>query len=90
MGYILPISHFEYNDYQKRVIKDKGDFHYIEKPYKITLDMQKQFNYDHSFTNEVIWESKQTSFKERQLSKSKQDQLIATITGKGSLFNESI
>ncbi len=90
MGYILPISHFDYTDYQKRVIKDKDELHYIEKPYKIKLDMQQQFNYDQNFTKEVIWEGKQIPFEKIKLTNPKQQQVIAKITGKGSLFNESI
>lgn len=90
MGYILPISQFEYTDYQKRVMKDKDDFQYIEKPYKITFDMQRQFNYDQNFSNEMRRESKQVPSQEIKFSNPKKEQLISTITGKGSLFNESV
>lgn len=90
MGYILPISQFEYTDYQKRVIKDKDDFQYIEKPYKITFDMHQQFNYDQNFANEMRRESKQGPSQGIKLSNPKKEQLISTITGKGSLFNESV
>ena len=90
MGYILPISHFEYTDYQKRAIKDKDDLHYVERPYKIKLDMQQQFNYDQNFTSELMQESKKYPSEEIKSTHPKQKQLIANITGKGNLFNESI
>lgn len=90
MGYILPISQFEYIDYQRRVMKDKDDFQYIEKPYKVTFDMQQQFNYDHNFSNEMRRESKQVPSQEIKFSNPKKEQLISAITGKGSLFSESV
>jgi hypothetical protein len=90
MGYILPISHFEYTNYQRRVIHDKNDLHYIEKPYKITLDMQQQFMYDHDVTNHTMRKKNNTPFEKIRVTRSDQDQQIAKITGKGSIFNESV
>lgn len=42
MGYILPVTHFQYNDYQRRITKEKPTRHTIEGPFKVVLDMQHE------------------------------------------------
>lgn len=89
MGYILPITQYEYANYQNRDIKKDYDFHYVEKPFKIKLDMQQQFNYDDDFTNEMV-KDKLFLHRKTKITNSRQERLIAKITGKGSLFNVKI
>lgn len=90
MGYILPVSHFEYMDYQKRVIKAKDNHHYVEKPFKVKLDMQQQFNYDDKIFNQGMEKGSQINYQHINLASLNQTQAIAEITGKGSLFNKSV
>lgn len=90
VGYILPISHFEYTDYQRRTIKDKETLHYIEKPYKITMDMEQQFMYELDLAKQTMRNKDHTPFAKIKVVSPAQDQLIANITGKGSLFNQII
>ncbi|WP_339228765.1 hypothetical protein NSQ77_03095 [Oceanobacillus sp. FSL K6-2867] len=42
MSYILPITHFQYNDYQRRTIHEKGNKHFIESPFKVILEKEHQ------------------------------------------------
>lgn len=90
MGYILPISHFEYTNYQRRDIKDKEGVHYIEKPFKIKLDTQQPLINHRSFSNEAMQRNKEIPSENIKNNIQRQDQLIAKITGKGFLINESI
>ena len=87
MGYILPVERYQYNDYQRRMIKEKTDRVYIEGPFKVILEKQ----------HEEI-----TSEYERLLPRSYKSTLIkpelnqlegstyAELTGKGRAFSESI
>lgn len=42
MGYVLPVSHFQYQDYKRRITQNKRNLFYIESPYKPTLDRTYQ------------------------------------------------
>ena len=90
MGYILPIMQYEYINYQIPDIRNKFDHHSIEKPFKIKLDMQQPFNYDPNFTNKEMNESNFISPRLSRGISPVDEQVIANITGKGSLFNETI
>ncbi|TMN23142.1 hypothetical protein FH966_09740 [Lentibacillus cibarius] len=45
MGYLLPVNHYQYRDYQRRVTKDKHNPFYIDKPNK-TIPVAKYQNTD--------------------------------------------
>ena len=40
MSYILPIPHYQYADYQKRVTENKNDRIFIDRPFKVILETQ--------------------------------------------------
>ncbi|WP_188455661.1 hypothetical protein [Virgibacillus oceani] len=89
MGYVLPIQPYQYNDYQNRVMKDKQDPFYIEKPYKIIFDAKHRDILQSNSEQEIA----QPSDKPQQVfqpKKSQVDKIYATITGKGRHFSESI
>lgn len=92
MGYILPLPHFQYKDYQKRVAKDKLDPYYIEQPYKAILEItyqdiadeeeeDRQYNYEpyNSSDYKVIPPEPPVNTKK-----------LAEITGMGQHFSETI
>lgn len=37
MGYILPITHYNYQDYQNRMKEQKESPHYVGSPYKVVF-----------------------------------------------------
>lgn len=86
MGYILPIQQYEYINYQKRDVKSEPHHHFIENPFKVSLDMQSQFNYEHNLSNKEMFQTNNIDGVNRQTD----EQVIAIITGKGLLFNETI
>lgn len=91
MGYILPITQFQYSDYQKRMLEDKQDLHNIEKPYKVFLDMEQKSDYDRKTHYEHSKNERQTFYTSTTPPKqTRSDPLYAKITGKGSLFNKSV
>ncbi|WP_099157108.1 hypothetical protein [Virgibacillus ndiopensis] len=91
MGYVLPIQHYQYKDYQNRDMKVKQDPFYIERPYKIIFDAKHQDilqnDNDEEFTepdhrhHQVI----QQKPKQPQV-----DKIYADLTGKGRNYSQSI
>lgn len=41
MGYILPITHYSYINYEYRMRKRKESPHYVEKPFKVILEEKR-------------------------------------------------
>ncbi|WP_010649968.1 hypothetical protein [Oceanobacillus massiliensis] len=81
MGYILPVDHYQYNDYHKRVVQEKENKHFIERPFKVILDNRHQ---------EIS--SKYDSLNRQQQQETKLQNashaLFGELTGKGNLFND--
>ena len=90
MGYILPITPFTYNDYQNRVTKEEPYFYNIEKPYKVILEMQHE-QADIEYSKGNLDDEKQSILSKDVTPKvSNSKKLYAQLTGKGSLFRESV
>lgn len=87
MGYILPLPHYQYKDYQKRVTADKRDPFYIEKPYKTILETKHQDIADEY----ARLEASANSLKKLTAPKiPASEKLYADLTGKGRQFSETI
>lgn len=97
MGYILPITHYNYQDYQNRMKEQKESPHYVGSPYKVVF---------HRISSELN-EDNEKSFDELKLEhldddmKPKRRKLAgdffhitkrqkANITGKGGNINAQI
>lgn len=83
MGYILPIQQYQYNDYQKRVVKDKQNTQHIDKPFKVILEKQHQ---DTSGEHDRLNKTKYPHTTPTQTD----NKLFESLTGKGGHFSESI
>ena len=81
MGYILPLPHYQYEDYQKRVRENKQDHFHIDKLFKVMLDPQHEAKEQHIM-------QKQTG--KTAVGKAQAEKAYAKITGKGMRFNESV
>lgn len=53
MGYILPITHHSYINYEYRMRKNKKSPHYVEKPFKIKLETEGN-HFSHNDKEEVV------------------------------------
>ncbi|MEN1967205.1 hypothetical protein WMZ97_03910 [Lentibacillus sp. N15] len=87
MGYVLPVSPFQSQDYQKRVTRDKQNRFYIERPYKTILE-------SHYHDIRKMDSRHTTVAKKRKEGNTKvpepAEHAYADFTGKGRFFNESI
>ncbi|SFD39257.1 hypothetical protein SAMN05216238_101124 [Lentibacillus persicus] len=87
MGYILPINHYQYYDYQRRTIKEKQDPIHIEKPYKTILRTE----YNNQLRNQTA--TGQNNNTDLKLTKPKSpaaEKMYAELTGKGQHFSTTV
>ena len=90
MGYILPITHYNYKQYQNRMKEIEESPHYIHSPYKTVFhridseykENEKTMNRDYLKKVKTTHDKKQPAF--YYISKHKKAQL----TGKGGMINE--
>lgn len=88
MGYILPLAHYQYKDYQKRVTKDKQDRFFIEKPYKAILE-----SHYNQLERKVYRQGNNTEEKyphQTAFGKAESERIYTELTGKGTRFSENI
>ncbi|HLR61746.1 MAG TPA: hypothetical protein VK097_04815 [Lentibacillus sp.] len=87
MGYILPVNHHQYYDYQRRTIKEKADPFYIERPYKTMLRTE----YHDIYSNQsAILPGNHPGLKLSTPKTPTPDKLYAELTGKGRHFRRSV
>ncbi|SDQ89271.1 hypothetical protein SAMN05216232_2442 [Virgibacillus subterraneus] len=87
MGYILPINHYQYKDYQQRVTEDKQDPYYIEKPYKAMLEAK---HLDIARQEGRLRTIKDSGYKLSAVKSPTAEKILADVTGKGHHFSDSI
>ena len=91
MGYILPITQYQYRDYQNRVIKDELDPYYIEHPYKVILDTESREMEEGGADRDKGKLLKNSHpYEQPHLEKPTNEKLYAKLTGKGQHFSENI
>ena len=91
MGYIMPITHYQYAEYQKRVVTDKRDVMHIDQPFKVVLEKQYE-TMDATKPFKAETEKKDTIQRQKhnQLTMKPNAQAYALMTGKGRLFSETV
>lgn len=88
MGYILPVTPYQYNDYQNRINADRRMPNYVEKPFKVVLEKQHQEIKKEYERFHNSYQSDQLPHK--MLSNPSSEKLYEKITGKGQHFNDSV
>lgn len=92
MGYILPITHHTYKNYQYRMGDKKDSPHFIRPTYRVVF---------HKISEEHECKEKPNNSEEKSIKKSMQKQgdfpaykinatQNAKLTGKGGQFNETV
>lgn len=82
VGYILPIDHNDYKNYQHRMEQGVLGLHHVKKTYKVILESKNKKFFDEGIPREV-------SINDHPINKlNKID--IARITGKGMIFSKKI
>ncbi|MFD2629675.1 hypothetical protein [Oceanobacillus kapialis] len=84
MGYILPITHYQYHEYQNRVTETKRNPHYVEKPFKVIL--QKEHHRIEKEYERLQSPVQQPSSKKEVLA----NKFFGQITGKGRNLNTGV
>lgn len=84
MAYILPIEHYQYQDYQQRVSQVKTNRNYIEGPFKVLLDQKHQ---EVAARHEGLHPSVDDKHKVSPYISSEE---ISLYTGKGTKFNDYV
>jgi hypothetical protein len=83
LGYILPVDHYQYNDYHRRVVQQKEKKHYIEAPFKVILDQQHQeISTKYDALNRTSTESVSKQYPSSEI--------FGILTGKGRNFSDSV
>ncbi|WP_404451761.1 hypothetical protein LG329_15670 [Virgibacillus necropolis] len=91
MGYILPITHFQYQDYQNRVTKKDQDPYYIEHPYKVILDTKsREMEAEEETRNNGKPFKPNYYYKPMHTEDPMNEKMYSKLTGKGLHFSETI
>ncbi|WLR47518.1 hypothetical protein LC065_18765 [Halobacillus litoralis] len=99
MGYILPVNHYQYQDYQIRTTQHERSPFVLEKVFKATLDSNLKHNYPpeqdrvedqgrktlHITKNTHAMKSVHSSFQ-----RSGTEKILSNMTGKGRYFSETV
>lgn len=93
MGYILPVNHYQYQDYHKRTIPTEGSPFVLHKVYKATLDskLNDRKNPNYQVRKEYPIKRLHTSLDFHAGKTSvKREKIYSEMTGKGEHFSETI
>lgn len=90
MGYILPVSMYQYDDYQERTIKPKeSPFHYANV-HKVTLDnRQLQMRNNDKIGKKVLNKNSKLHAPD-DIHAAYSEKVYSELTGKGRHFSETI
>lgn len=83
LGYILPVDHYQYNDYQRRVAQQRENKNYIEGPFKVILEKQHQ---ELSTKYDALNRTSEQNISKQDTS----DNIFGLLTGKGRYFSDSV
>jgi hypothetical protein len=86
MGYVLPVRHYEYESYHRRVIGNENRPFLLEEPLPVRFKKQHQGELVLPLKKKNV--PKENTYKAKVLKK--QQDTVAELTGKGLLFNETI
>ena len=101
MGYILPINHYQYQDYHHRVVQRERSPVGLDKVWKIVLDqkvkerkqMREEDRLEYQQLNDLMYTPStihKTKSKSRHVPSEVQEKVYSSVTGKGSYFSESV
>ncbi len=90
MGYILPVNHYTYQNYQNRMMEPKKSPYYVGAPFKVEFYKIKDMYHSNErpFYNPVerVKKEKEIPFEAYQIEAIEKAKLI----GKGTIFSDRI
>lgn len=81
MGYILPVNNYQSEQYHRRVITQKKDHYYIDRPFKTILEAQ------YENLKQMPKQEQRSHPKNKQY---RMEEATSLLTGKGLLFHERV
>ncbi|MFC7321238.1 hypothetical protein [Halobacillus campisalis] len=98
MGYILPVTHYQYQDYQQRVIPDQRNPFALDRVFKVTLDHKLKEYYkpreqdrrDSQYLRGKLHAPQTIHYKKNEKTTEMHQQVYSAVTGKGRRFSETI
>ncbi|MFD1360143.1 hypothetical protein [Lentibacillus salinarum] len=87
MGYLLPVTQYQYRDYQKRTVKAQQDPFHIEKPYRTIMEA----NYHSRALNEAaVRTNTRRGVGLTGVKRPDPETIYAEVTGTGRHFSSSV
>ncbi|MBM7702527.1 hypothetical protein [Metabacillus iocasae] len=91
MGYVLPIQNYQSMQYANRTIGTKHQYHQVEKTLKMSIDSKLKQPTHHSPFHQSSEKPKKKVLPVRNVyGKSKSEEIVVDLTGKGRLINEIV
>ncbi|GGC74929.1 hypothetical protein GCM10007216_01920 [Thalassobacillus devorans] len=90
MGYTLPVSMYQYDDYQERTVKPKASPFQYANVHKVTLDNRHLQMRDMARTNKKIPNKNKKLHAPDDMHAAYSEKVYAELTGKGRHFSETI
>ncbi|GEN52867.1 hypothetical protein [Halobacillus faecis] len=99
MGYILPVNHYQYQDYQTRTTQRERSPFVLEKIFKATLDSNMKHNQPReqgrveNQRRKSIHTTRNThavNIAHSSIKKSGTEKILSHMTGKGQYFSETV
>lgn len=85
MGYVLPVSQFQYQDYKRRVTPDKQNKFYVDRSQRPKLERNYQ-----DVMSKAAYYRRGFKVNKQYISDRYDDVLYAEITGKGGYVSERV
>ncbi|MEJ8776681.1 hypothetical protein [Pseudogracilibacillus sp. ICA-222130] len=87
MGYIIPYTHYTYQQYARRMEKKKDRPHHVDRPYRAVFHEIKE-DYPYDRYKHIYKVKKKHHVKKRSFNIEEAERFL--LTGKGGIFNEFV
>ncbi|TGB05196.1 hypothetical protein [Halobacillus salinus] len=97
MGYIAPVNHYQYKDYQQRTVKTEPSPYSLEGVFKATLDSKLEEHHQPREQDRIDYleARKKTLYTPNNIHIARSmdlshEKIYAKLTGKGTNFSETV
>lgn len=89
MGYIIPYTHYTYQQYARRMEKSKDSPHHVYRSYKAVFhEIKEDYPYDRHKHIYKLKKKRKLHVKKRSLNVNEAERFL--LTGKGGILNEFV
>lgn len=90
MGYILPITQYEYINYQARDMKDERQIQHVGKSYKVILRAKQDKLNNEGYQDKIFKKQQKVNYNKIKMNNQIDLMNYARMTGKGGIINEEV